>query len=313
MSQDDIKIPKPQPIDTSPIDSELPDMTIPGPVGNPNEQLPVVVGQAEKLQKKALANVDDLFEKHSLQEGKYYIRMLTSGDYEAVTDEGNIIALSQKRASDLITSMNADPEYVNLELKNGTRVTVKKDGRVNHFTLKNIEFNTLISSTILENLIEGLSLKEICEIDGMPTRATILRWTHEYPAFGKEYKIARKLSVDIIEDNILEVANDDKNTYDKEYLNASKLKVSALEKMAKVKSIGYSEKVKEQESGNHFYFDKSLIGLGSGIAPKDRVLDVEGKTMTNDKFMSTFSADDTSPDDEAETKIIGIVPAEETK
>ncbi len=270
---------------------DLPD----GLPGDPSKQLTAddAVSMVNKKAEVKQANVDTLFEPHTLEEGKYYIRMLSTGDYEAVTDDGFILSLTQKRASDLLTGMNENPSFVNLQLKNGTMVSVKKDARINHFSLRNIEFNSLVSAVILEQLIEGKSLKEITKLPGMPTRATILRWTHEYPAFGKEYTIAKKLSVDVMEDDILAIADNDKNTYDKEYLNSSKLRVAAREKLSKIRAIGYSEKVQEGDSGNHFYFDKSLIGLGSGIAPADRVIDVgEGKTVTNSEFMKSFSADD---------------------
>ena len=43
---------------------------------------------------------------------------------------------------------------------------------------------------ICEGLSEGGSLRQLCKQEGMPNRATILRWANDKPEFREQYQEA---------------------------------------------------------------------------------------------------------------------------
>ncbi|MDQ3024672.1 MAG: hypothetical protein M3R04_09885 [bacterium] len=50
-------------------------------------------------------------------------------------------------------------------------------------------------------------MRQVCEDEGMPHRATVLRWMGEDEAFATKCARARALQADIMDDKVLEVAD----------------------------------------------------------------------------------------------------------
>lgn len=67
-------------------------------------------------------------------------------------------------------------------------------------------FSLEIADQICEHLIEGLSLRKIALLPGMPSRATVLRWLEESPEFEAKYARARESQADLMDDLILDTA-----------------------------------------------------------------------------------------------------------
>lgn len=68
------------------------------------------------------------------------------------------------------------------------------------------KYSPELADIICECLIEGLSLRRICEEDAFPTRSTVLRWLDLHPDFATKYARARLMQADLMDDLILEAA-----------------------------------------------------------------------------------------------------------
>jgi len=61
---------------------------------------------------------------------------------------------------------------------------------------------------ICELLIEGLSLRKIAAIEGMPKPITILKWLRDYPEFAVQYARAREEQAEAFADEMIDIADD---------------------------------------------------------------------------------------------------------
>ncbi|WP_070105598.1 hypothetical protein [Burkholderia plantarii] len=77
------------------------------------------------------------------------------------------------------------------------------------------KFTKALAETICEHLTSGLSLRQIEEIEGMPTKTTILRWLGDdrYAEFRDQYARARDMQAEGMADEILEIADDGRNDW----------------------------------------------------------------------------------------------------
>jgi hypothetical protein len=99
-----------------------------------------------------------------------------------------------------------------------------------------------IATAICDRLAEGESLRAICAAEGMPDKATVLRWISGHKEFRDEYAWAREAQADDILEQILEIANDASRDYvektgadgkvtwvvDKEHIARCGLRIDAL-------------------------------------------------------------------------------------
>lgn len=70
------------------------------------------------------------------------------------------------------------------------------------------DFNQDLAISICEQLSEGISLNLICKQDGMPSRATALRWMAENTAFRDLAARAREAYADVVFDEAIDIADD---------------------------------------------------------------------------------------------------------
>lgn len=68
-------------------------------------------------------------------------------------------------------------------------------------------FTQEIADRICELLLEPLSLRKICEMDGMPSKTTVLKWLDQYPEFARQYARAREAQADAMIDDTLDIAD----------------------------------------------------------------------------------------------------------
>lgn len=69
------------------------------------------------------------------------------------------------------------------------------------------KFSEELADRIVNELVEGKSLRTICDADDMPDRGTIVRWVVAHEDFAAKYARARETQADLMDDLILDVAN----------------------------------------------------------------------------------------------------------
>lgn len=81
-----------------------------------------------------------------------------------------------------------------------------KTGRPSSFTQE-------VADAICERLADGQSLREICQDEDMPNRATVFRWLAKFKEFSDQYAHAREEQADSLFDEILSIADDGRNDW----------------------------------------------------------------------------------------------------
>lgn len=86
------------------------------------------------------------------------------------------------------------------------------------------KFSGDLADLICEHVADGKSLREICKIDGIPSRFTVLKWLRDLPEFSIQYAHAREVQADAMDDEILDTARDTTN----ENAQANRVKIDAF-------------------------------------------------------------------------------------
>lgn len=134
-----------------------------------------------------------------------------------------------------------------------------KPGRPSSFTQE-------VADTICERLADGESLRDICQDEDMPNRATVFRWLGKSKEFSDQYARAREEQADALFDEILSIADDGRNDWmerhnndgeaigwreNGEAMRRSQLRVDARKWMAgKLRPKKYSDKLDLNVSGS---------------------------------------------------------------
>lgn len=66
------------------------------------------------------------------------------------------------------------------------------------------KFNAELEENILEQLSSGISLRKICDADGMPDRGTVIRWMAASPEFATKCAHAREMQGESYVDRIID-------------------------------------------------------------------------------------------------------------
>jgi hypothetical protein len=66
-----------------------------------------------------------------------------------------------------------------------------------------------LAATICEHIADGMSLKEVCDLAGMPSRAIAYKWLTAHAEFSAMYARARDERADLIADEIVSIADND--------------------------------------------------------------------------------------------------------
>jgi hypothetical protein len=69
------------------------------------------------------------------------------------------------------------------------------------------EYSQEVADLICEALIDGKSLRSICEPDDMPAASTVCLWLTQHPDFSEQYARAREAQADTLADEILFIAD----------------------------------------------------------------------------------------------------------
>ena len=70
-----------------------------------------------------------------------------------------------------------------------------------------------IALAICDRIAHGDSLRQIDSDDTMPSKATIMRWLTERPAFQDQYALARQAQMEHYADEIMDISDDGRNDW----------------------------------------------------------------------------------------------------
>lgn len=97
-----------------------------------------------------------------------------------------------------------------------------------------------MEEAIINGLMDGYSLVQICEPDTMPNRRTILRWMEDCTAFATRCARARELQADLMDDKIIQVIDD----VNADNATAMRVKLAALQwRASKLAPKKYGDKL----------------------------------------------------------------------
>jgi hypothetical protein len=111
-----------------------------------------------------------------------------------------------------------------------------------------------LADRVCELMIEGESLRKICEAEGMPSRRNIFYWLKDNADFREKYEIARLMQIEYWAHEIIEIADDSggdhiitedgRRVVDHENINRARLKVDARKwLMSKLHPQRYGDRV----------------------------------------------------------------------
>lgn len=143
------------------------------------------------------------------------------------------------------------------------------------------DFSQELADRICERLADGESLRNICDEDEMPNKATIFRWLAKFPEFRDQYARARETQADSLFDEILSIADDGRNDWmerhgeedagwvaNGENLRRSQLRVDSRKWMAgKLRPKKYGDKITQEHGITDDLADllKAVDGRTRGI------------------------------------------------
>ena len=68
-------------------------------------------------------------------------------------------------------------------------------------------YSNVLALKICELVVEGKSLRWICNQDGMPAPRIVFTWLEKHPAFAQQYVRAQKMQLTLMGDEIIELAD----------------------------------------------------------------------------------------------------------
>jgi hypothetical protein len=121
-------------------------------------------------------------------------------------------------------------------------------------TRKYLRYDPEVAARVCEiMMIEGFSLRKICEMPGMPSRQSIFNWLEKSEEFRQRYETARMMQAELLSHQIIEIADDTSGDFvinergervvDHENINRSRLRIDArFRLMGKLNPAKYAER-----------------------------------------------------------------------
>ena len=82
-----------------------------------------------------------------------------------------------------------------------------------------------LTDLICERLLDGTSLRQICQDKNMPARSAIIVWLAKHKEFARKYMIARQIQIDCLLGDMLDIADDSKDWIEREGPDGKKFRV----------------------------------------------------------------------------------------
>ena len=119
---------------------------------------------------------------------------------------------------------------------------------------KYLLYSPELGARVCELMIEGVSLRKISEMSGMPSRRAIFNWLKDNDEFRERYEVARLMQVEYWAHEIIEIADDTSGDFiinedgervvDHENINRARLKIDARKwLMSKLHPRRYGDRV----------------------------------------------------------------------
>lgn len=119
-----------------------------------------------------------------------------------------------------------------------------------------------LAQVICESLMVGMSLRKICELDGMPAISTVMQWLASgKDGFMEQYAHARQVQAEYLLDELIDIADDSADDYEivngeerlnQEHIQRAKLRIDTrkwnIEKLAPKK---YGAKQQLEHTGSN--------------------------------------------------------------
>ena len=123
------------------------------------------------------------------------------------------------------------------------------------------EFNEVVAGLIIEMLLEGHSMRSICQLEDMPSKATVFRWMQHNAQFRADYELAKQYDADWLIEEVKEIADDASKdwidteggkVFNKEAVQRARLRVDARFKLAeKLFPKRFGAKVTQEITGQN--------------------------------------------------------------
>jgi transposase-like protein len=120
-----------------------------------------------------------------------------------------------------------------------------------------------LADKVCAAIADGKSIRAVCKLAGMPSKATVFRWLREHPEFAAAYEVATDERADTMIDEIVDIADNCK--VDKDSIRKAKLRIDArVEQAQRMKPKKYGAKITQEHTGN--LFDSLLAAVdGTGL------------------------------------------------
>ncbi len=109
-------------------------------------------------------------------------------------------------------------------------------------------------------IADGKTIRAVCKLPGMPSKATVFRWLREHVDFQQMYETATDERADTLIDEIVEIADNCK--VDADSIRKAKLRIHAR--------VEQAQRMKPRKYGNKM----QLTGEGGGPIQSKATLDV---------------------------------------
>jgi hypothetical protein len=103
-----------------------------------------------------------------------------------------------------------------------------------------------LTDLICERLLDGTSLRQICQDKNMPARSSLSVWLEQHPQFARKYMIAKQIQIDCLLGEKLDIADDRSNDWiEREGPDGKKFRVFDHENFRRSKVQPASEPARE--------------------------------------------------------------------
>lgn len=89
----------------------------------------------------------------------------------------------------------------------GRKLWVPKGTNPDHLPGVIFPFSQVTCDHIMRHISEGLTLKSICAMEGIPPLHVVFRWLREYPEFKAQMSEAKKMRAEFRADRVMEIAD----------------------------------------------------------------------------------------------------------
>lgn len=126
-----------------------------------------------------------------------------------------------------------------------------------------------IADEICERIVQGESVRHICDDEKMPAASTVFKWLRDLPKFSEQYARAKEAQTDTMAEEILDIAEDSRNDWiekenkrtgetfvalNHEAIERSRLRIEARKwLMGKLRPKKYGERLELAGAVEHHY------------------------------------------------------------